>query len=230
METNTNIVAGNGTKITLDIPVQDDRLFGKKATNDILLFLSRHSDEAFSITDLSDAVEYSRPTVSKTVDVLSSCELVVDKREGTSRMVQINPGRLHLPDNPYFQIPQSEFRTPVKTAVDRLVDELDDVIAVVLYGSVARGEADRRSDIDLWVLVGEDRMENQRTANRVRQDLEEEEFETDRYAYEIDVEGLKAVPNYLAEIREILTDGITLSETEDFETVRNMILHGDGDE
>nr|WP_274326211.1 nucleotidyltransferase domain-containing protein [Halosimplex aquaticum] len=30
-----------------------------------------------------------------------------------------------------------------------------------MFGSVARGEADRRSDIDLWVLVEEDRMTNQ---------------------------------------------------------------------
>jgi len=111
-----------------------------------------------------------------------------------------------------------------------LLDELDTVIGIVLYGSVARGEADRRSDIDLWVLVEEDRMANQRAANRVRQDLEDQEFDTGRYAYEIDVEALPAVPNYVDELREILSDGLVVYETEKFDTVQSMVFHGDLDE
>ena len=73
-------------------------------------------------------------------------------------------------------------------------------------------------------------MANQREANRVRQELEDEEFGAGRFAYEIDVEGLGAVPNYLDEIQEILADGIALYETEEFHTVRGMALHGESDE
>jgi len=96
--------------------------------------------------------------------------------------------------------------------------------------SVARGEADRRSDIDLWVLVREDRMGNQRQANQVRQSLEEDTFDGNRYAYEIDVEGLQAIPNYAGELRQIIRDGIAVHRTDEFDTVCNMILHGDLDE
>ena len=39
-------------------------------------------------------------------------------------------------------IPQAEFHTPVRTAVEQLVEQLDTVIGIVLYGSVARGTAD----------------------------------------------------------------------------------------
>lgn len=39
--------------------------------------------------------------------------------------------------------------------------QYDHIAGIVLYGSVARGDADRRSDIDLWVLVEDDRMANQ---------------------------------------------------------------------
>ena len=177
-----------------------------------------------------DAVEYSQPSVSKAVDVLTANDLVVDRRDGNTRLVQINPNRLSRPDNPFLQIPQAEYQTPVRTAVDQLLDGLDTVIGIVLYGSVARGEADRRSDIDLWVLVEEDRMTNQRTANRVRQDLEDMEFDTGRYAYEIDVEALPAVPNYVDELREILSDGLVVHDTEKFDTVQSMVFHGDLDE
>jgi predicted nucleotidyltransferase len=137
---------------------------------------------------------------------------------------------LSHPNDPLLQIPQAEFHTPVRTAVEQLSDRLDTIIGIVLYGSVARGTADRRSDIDLWVLVAEDRMSNQRTANTIRQDLEDKEFDTGRYAYEIDVEALPAVPNYIEDIQEILSDGIVLHDTGKFETVREMVFHGDLDE
>jgi predicted nucleotidyltransferase len=129
-----------------------------------------------------------------------------------------------------LEVPQVEFHPPVRTAVDELCNELEGVLGVVLFGSVARGEADRRSDIDLWVLVEEGRMTNQRTANRIRQDLEERAFDTGRYAYEIDVEALPAVPNYVDELQEILNNGIVLYETEKFDTVQQMVFHGNLDE
>jgi predicted nucleotidyltransferase len=230
MQTKSNDDSINRSRISVDLPLQDDRLFKGDATDDILLFLMRHRDESFSMTDIAEAVDYTRPTITKTVDVLSNNDLVVEERDGSRRMVQINRDRLTLPDDPYLEIPQSEFHAPVKAAMEALLKELDGVLAVVLYGSVARGEADRRSDIDLWVLVREDRMGNQRRANRVRQSLEEDAFDGERYAFEIDVEGLQAIPNYADELREILRDGIAIHRTNEFDTVRKMVLHGDADE
>ncbi|ELY95767.1 nucleotidyltransferase [Natrialba hulunbeirensis JCM 10989] len=230
MKTHPNSTSTDRTRIEVDIPPQSGGLFRSEATDEILLFLSRHHDESFSITDIAETVDYTRPTITKTVDILSDNDLVVEERDGTRRLVQINRDRLTQPDEPYLTIPQSEFHAPVKAAMEELLDELDDVLAVVLYGSVARGEADRRSDIDLWVLVRENRMGNQRRANRVRQSLESDSFDANRYAFEIDVEGLQAIPNYANELREVLRDGIAVHRTDEFITVRNMILHGDGDE
>jgi predicted nucleotidyltransferase len=236
MQRNSNIAGefegeGEGsTRITLDLPTQGGGLFGSQAAHDILTFLARYHTDEFSITELEEMVGYSQPTVSKAVDVLVANDLVAERREGNTRSVRVNRDRLSRPDDPILQIPQSEFQPPVRAAVEELRDRLDTVLGIVLYGSVARGEADRRSDIDLWVLVGEDRMANQRTANRVRQDLEDRKFDTGRYAYEIDVEGYSAVPNYADEIQEILSDGIVVYETDNFETVKNPVLHGDIDE
>ncbi len=230
METTSNSKLGDKTRISVDVPLRDDRLFAGEATDEILLFLTRHRNESFSMTEIAEAVDYTRPTITKTVDVLSNNDLVVEERDGARRVVQINRDRLTLPGDPYLEIPQSEFHAPVKAATEALVNELEGVLAVVLYGSVARGEADRRSDIDLWVLVREDRMSNQRRANHVRQSLEDDAFDGDRYAFEIDVEGLQAIPNYADELREILRDGIAVHRTDEFDTVRRMILHGDADE
>jgi len=57
-------------------------------------------------------------------------------------------------------------------------------------------------------------MTNQRTANTIRQDLEDEEFDTGRYAYDIDVETLPAVPNYVEDIQKLLNEGIVIHDTE----------------
>lgn len=218
------------TQITVDIPLQDSRLFNGEATDDILLFLTRHHDESFSMTDIAEAVGYTRPTITKTVDVLATNDIVVDERDGSRRLVQINRDRLSRPDVPYLDIPQSAFHGPVEAATAAILDELDGVLAVVLYGSVARGEADRRSDIDLWVLVREDRMGNQRRANHVRQSLEEDTFGGNRYAFEVDVEGLHAVPNYADDLQDVLRDGIVVHRTDEFDTVSTMVLHGEFDD
>jgi predicted nucleotidyltransferase len=230
MESQSNTDRGNGATISLDIPAQDADIFKSKAVHDILSFLTRYHTDEFSITELTDAVDYSQPTITKAVDILVANDLVTDRRDGNARLVQINSGRLSRPDDPVLHIPQAEFHTPVRTAVDKLVEQLDNVVGIILYGSVARGDADRRSDIDLWVLVEDDRMTNQRTANRVRQDLEDQEFDTGRYAYEIDIESLPAVPNYTDELHDVLGDGLVVYDSEKFETVREMVFHGDLDE
>ncbi|QDX41164.1 nucleotidyltransferase domain-containing protein [Salarchaeum sp. JOR-1] len=230
MESRSNTDGGNGATISVDIPAQDADIFKSQAVHDILSFLTRYHTDEFSITELTDTVDYSQPTVTKAVDILAANDLVTDRRDGNTRLVQINPERLSRPDDPILHIPQAEFHTPVRTAVDELVEQLDDIVGIMLYGSVARGDADRRSDIDLWVLVEDDRMANQRTANRVRQDLEDQEFDTGRYAYEIDVESLPAVPSYTDELRDVLGDGLVVYDSEKFETVREMVFHGDLDE
>ncbi|MUV90123.1 nucleotidyltransferase [Halapricum sp. CBA1109] len=229
MNSKSNTSKGDGATISIDIPAQDADIFKSQAVHDVLSFLSRYHSDEFSITELTNAVDYSQPTITKGVDILAANNLVVDRRDGNRRLVQINSGRLSRPDDPILQVPQAEFHTPVRTAIDELIEQLDDVVGIILYGSVSRGDADRRSDIDLWVLVEDDRMANQRTANRVRQALEDREFDTGRYAYDIDVESLSAVPNYTDDLRDVLDDGLVVYDSEKFDTVRKMVFHGDFD-
>jgi len=230
MKRKSNTHTEAGARISLDIPAQDASLFKSQAVHDVLSLLCRYHTDEFSITELADAVDYSRPTITKAIDTLAANDLITAQRDGNTRVAKINRERLSRPDDPLLQVPQTEFHTPIRTAVEQLVDRLDTVLGIVLYGSVARGAADRRSDIDLWVLVEEDRMANQRTANTVRQNLEDEEFDTGRYEYEIDIEALPAVPNYTEDIQKILSEGIVIHNTEKFETVREMVFHGDLDE
>ena len=228
-ETESN--ATQGVSISVPIPAADADLFKSKATNDILLFLTNHRFKQFSQREVADQIGHSQQTVRRAINTLVENELVVESPENNQQLVQINRERLAIPDDPLLRIPQPEFQKPVKAAVDELTDRLEGVIGIVLYGSVARGEADRRSDIDLWVLTTNDRAPNQREANAVGRDLEDAEFDGNRYAYDIDVEAVQAIPTYTEDIREIVVSGIPIYSTTKFETVEKLLLEeGDSDE
>lgn len=225
MERETKEDSEEGIEISLQIPVKDANLFKNKATNDVLLLLSRHRFDEFTIGGLADRTGHTKPSVSRAVDVLAANELVTDEAEGNRRSIGINRARLSVPDDPYLQIPQREFHEPVRIAVEKLRPVLDNILGIVLYGSVARGEADRRSDIDLWILISGNRAEGQRAVNAVERGLENQEFEGDRYEYDIDVETVSSIPRYTDDIREIVTSGIPVYETPEFETVEKLLMN-----
>ncbi len=51
------------------------------------------------------------------------------------------------------EIPQEMFRGPLKEFAEKAAGITDAILKMVVYGSVARGEADSRSDIDVFMLL-----------------------------------------------------------------------------
>lgn len=205
-------------------------MFKGKATNDILLFLTNHRFDQFSLREVAEQIDHSQQTVRRAINTLVDNGLVVESPESNRRLVQINRARLSVPDDPILRIPQPEFQEPAKAAVDELTTRLDGVVGVILFGSVVRGEADRRSDIDLWVLTQGERAANQREANAVARDLEDTEFDGNRYAYDIDAEAVQSVPAYTEDIREIVVSGVPIYTTSKFETVEKLLLEEGSDD
>jgi len=81
---------------------------------------------------------------------------------------------------------------------------------VVLFGSVARGEADRTSDIDLLVIVDENRTTARRTVQSIVSDLEDQRFEGNRYTFQPLVESTDSVQRIGDQLRPQFDDAITL--------------------
>lgn len=214
----------SGRRISLSIPAQDPDIFKHKATNDVLLFLTSHRYGRFSVSEIATQTDHPTPSVRRAITVLVENDLVSETWRNNRKLIRINRERLSVPDDPILRIPQREFQEPVKYGVDELTGEIPDVIGVVLYGSVARGDADRRSDIDLWVLTQHDRASAQRTANTVARALEDKRFHENRYGFDIDVESAQSIPVYTSDIREIVLSGIPVYRTGDFETVEKLLL------
>lgn len=219
-----------GVSICVPIPAEEPKLYGMKATNDILLFLSHHPYDQFTQRELARQIEYSDSTVGRAIDILVENKLVLSEYKSNKKLIRINRNRLSIPDDPFLQVPQEEFQKPVAEATEQIKTELESIMGIVLYGSVARGEADRQSDIDLWVLVQEDRAANQREANIIQKNLANQEFNGERYDFHIAVESVDSIPSFIDNIRHIVLSGIPVYKTENFVKLRNLLAHGEFDE
>lgn len=168
----TGGASGPGTTLELSLPLGDVDLFRYGASEDVLSFLADNSDVQISVRSLADAIGHGEKTTRSSVDVLEEAGLLETERTGNRRLVAIARARLRRPEDPVLSVPQTEYQLPVRIALHRIREELEDVLGVVLFGSVARGTADPRSDIDLWVLVGDDRNEQLHRANEIARELE----------------------------------------------------------
>lgn len=213
-----------GMELIFPLPVPNNRLFRYAATGDVLTLLANNPHTRFSIRDIRRATDHSPSSVTDTVDLLAETDLVQITRKGNKKLVQINRNRLTKPDDPILQISQSEFHDPVRTLVDRLRSRIDNIAGILVFGSVARGEADRSSDIDCFVLVTEEKATAQRIAHEVARDLEEERFDGDRYQFQVLAESVESVTNIGDRLREIFTEGIVLYGTEDLQTAKQEVL------
>ena len=225
--------SNSGMSISLQIPAKEPGLFKHSATNDLLPFLANHRFDDYTIRALAERLEHSKGTISNAVHVLEVNDLVNVEYEGPAKRVSINTDRLNVPNDPILRIPQSEYHEPVRAAVRELTHELDNLAGIVLYGSVARGEADRQSDIDLWVLVTDDRMGAQRKVNELVQHLEDQPFNEpgERFDFHVDVEESMSIPQYAEDIGRIIDSGITIHSTDNFRKVEiliNEMLEDDG--
>ena len=213
-----------GMELTVPVPVPNNRLFRYAATGDILTLLANNPHTRFSIRDIRRATDHSPSSVTDTVDLLAETDLVQITRDGNKKLVQINRNRLTKPDDPVLQIPQSEFHDPVRTLVDKLRSRIDTIAGILVFGSVARGEADRSSDIDCFVLVTDEKATAQRIAHEVARDVEEERFDSDRYQFQVLAESVESVTNIGDRLRDIFTEGIVLHDTEELQTAKEEVL------
>lgn len=213
-----------GVSVAVPVPVPDDGLFSHGATGDILSLLADAPYTAFGIRDLARATGFAHRSISDAVADLEAVGLVETTHEGRKKLVRINRDRLTKPDDPVLQIPQAEFHAPVRELVDRLRDTLEDVRGIVLFGSVASGEADRRSDVDCFVLVEGTQATGQQRAHEVTAELNETPIEGDRYRFQVLVESAESARQHGERLGEIFAEGLTLYETQALRDLKTEVL------
>lgn len=208
--------------VALPVPAIDPALFRHTATNDVLRLLVDNPDDHFTIREMGRLTDNAAQSVTRAVDVLEANDLVDIEHEGNRRLVGINRTRVSKPDDPVLEIPQPEFHSPVRTALDRLREGVGQLHGVLVFGSVARGQADRRSDIDLWALT--DARADQHRANELAKELGQERFNGDRYEFQILVETPESARAQRDRLEEIFTDAITLVDSDTLRTIKREVM------
>jgi predicted nucleotidyltransferase len=209
-------------RILVPVPAKNEDLYRYSVTNNLLSFLIDRPFEEYTLRKLASLLGTTHRSVSLAVDVLEDNDLVVVTPKGNKKLVGINRERVETPENDVLRVPQSEFQRPVQEAIDALADQLEGVLGIVVYGSVARGEADRQSDIDLWVLTG-DRAE-QHKANEIAKELGEERFDGDRYEFQILVESLESARGHSNRLEDVFADAITLADSDELRDLKQEVL------
>nr|WP_231554342.1 nucleotidyltransferase domain-containing protein [Halobellus rufus] len=208
--------------IELQYPFPEDRVFRYQAMQDVLDILIDQPYATYSMSELATLTGANQGTISKAVHLLSELDVVETIPDGRTQQVRINRDRLTKPD-PVLSIPQAEFHHPVQAFLQRLEDELGELVGVVLFGSVARGEADRASDIDLLVVVDSDKPAARRTVQSVVSDLEDQRFGGNRYTFQPLVESTASVHRIGDQLRPQFDDGITLVGSDQLSELRTEV-------
>ena len=216
--------------VCIDVnPADDIDIFRITAADDILRLLADAHETEFTIPELVNATNVTRSTVWRAVELLDGIGVVRVRETPQKNYVSINPRRLQK-DDPLLAIEQTEFHDPIRAFVERTrealadVDTIDDLLGVVVFGSVARGEADRQSDIDLFIVVDGDRTTARRLVTDVVSDLSERRFDGDRFDFEPYVESEESAQRAGSKLREIFQDGITVYGDDRIQSVRKAVF------
>ena len=210
-------------------PDPDTDIFRIGAADDILRLLVDAHDTEFSIPELVDATGVTRSTVWRAVDLLDSIDAIRIRETPQRNYIAINPDRLQK-DDPTLGIPQSEFHAPIRAFVDRVqattadTDDITDLLGIVIFGSVARGEADRQSDIDCFVVVDGNRTTARRQITDVVADLQSERFDGDRFVFEPYVESAESAERAGSKLHEIFAEGMTVYGSDRLDEIRKEVV------
>ena len=226
-----DIESDRSTELTLPFPFGEEQVFRYEAMEDVLELLIRNPFREFSVRQLREITDNGSKTTSRAVALLQQLALVRVDEGGRSKRVYLNRERVSIPDEPLFTLPQDEFREPVRAFAERVRTEVPSFSALVVFGSVARGEADRRSDIDVWILVDsdDDLLPARRTATDIAVDLGEQRFgdEGHRYEFQVLVESVASAVSHGAAddgIDEVLAEGVVIEDSDALERVKDVVL------
>ncbi|MXR40063.1 hypothetical protein GRX01_01640 [Halobaculum sp. WSA2] len=210
--------------VFLPLPLPEKQVFRYQAADDILELLYNNPHTEFTITQLRETTGHGGKSVDNAVKILENLHLITKTKQGRSSLIQIQQDQIQKPDDPLLQIPQKEFRNPVKTLLEQIKQTDINTVGIILFGSVARGEADRASDIDIQVIVEDDLLESRRTLQDLRQEVENKKFDGQRYEIQLLVESVESAENYGEKLQQIFSEGIILHSTSKLDEIKEAVF------
>lgn len=125
--------------------------------------LLNNHDYQWTVNELVEAVPASYNTVRRFLDELFDYEIIYYQKKGNYRLVQYNTlNRYHRIITGMFSADTGSLKKLAEDYVSVFNEQVeedvaDKVVSIILFGSVARGTADKDSDIDVLLLTGDDK-------------------------------------------------------------------------
>lgn len=217
--------------VSIDVyPETETDIFRIAVADDILQLLADAHDTEFTVPELVNSTDVARSTVWRALNLLESLGAIQIRETPQRNYVRINPTRLQK-DDPILAIHQPTFHDPIRTFVTDLKEtvtetaEITDLLGIVVFGSVARGDADRQSDIDLFVLIEGDRTTARRIVTDLVADLRDQRFNGDRFEFEPYVESLDSAQRADSKLRDIFAEGLTVYGTDELHELRKTVMN-----
>lgn len=173
---------------TLHFPLTE--ILGSRASLQVVRELHRHGG-AMSVTLIVGHTGLSKRSVQLSLDKLDVMRVI--DRLGTGRSVLYKMRAdypLFAPMAHLFKAEETRFQS-ILSAIADLADADTDILAVWLYGSVARNEDAARSDLDLTIAVNLDAAPRVQADFRERIAPFEEKLAFDASVIVLDVEEIK---------------------------------------
>lgn len=140
-------------------------IFGNEANVRVMRELSLHGGQ-LSVGTLINRTKISRPPILASLATLTSFQIVTEIGSGYARLFSLNR------DSPFFASVQTLFETEERrfAAILAAVKECaslfgDKVMAAWVFGSVARGEDNASSDLDVALIADEAEIEAVQTGS-----------------------------------------------------------------
>lgn len=210
----------------IDLPLPEQPVFRHGAADEILTIAATNSNRVYTNRELRRLTGYGGPSVKNAVDLLLALDLLVEEVKEGRTEYRINSDRIDGPLTGIAAIPQAEFHAPIRTFRERVLEAVPDLHGIVVFGSVARGEADRQSDIDVFLTVASaPPMEARREVADIVAAIEDETFDGHRYGFDQHVESAAETREYGERVVNIMTEGIPIYTTDEFDELRATIVN-----
>lgn len=123
-------------------------LFGK-TRRAVLSLLFSHTDEAFYLRQLARTAGVGLGALQRELKQLSDAGVIRRRMQGRQVYFQANPDCPIFPDIKNLVRKTSGVADVLRSALDPLADRIQ---VALIYGSIARGEERRQSDVDILVV------------------------------------------------------------------------------
>lgn len=140
------------------------QILGNKFTMSVLKTLLRYRRKVFTVRELARLSGFSHPKVSKVIKELEAASVVKLQPIGRAYQIMLNEESYILRSiiEPAFKAEQETVNELISTIRPFFVNKK--ILSAAIFGSVARGQEKRSSDVDLLVVAEDKEIANESVA------------------------------------------------------------------